>query len=336
MKKTIITLTTFFALSILSFSQKGRGGEVSKDITSLDLKKDFNVSGKSVLKKSKVAGIVKGSLHFKGITSDLKYIGKGQQRTTAKSWAILENVSAQTLQEISDEFAQSFAKKIEGLGIELQNWQKITTAKNFAKINDKQIKKEKSNQSTGLVEIKTANNGPHLKPVIGNPGTWGALAKTGKDFGGNAITYDINIDFARFDIDAKRWRTHQKTYNGTRTTTYTSAEANVVPQICIESSNGAQGLGRINTNLTFVGKYGEATIIDLNKNIYTPTNFAKEIKSTNGVMPTRMKKMFTFNTMTTGTFTVVADEQAYKKAVLEALDAYSDYLISVIKQEIRK
>lgn len=312
---------------------RGRGGERSKNIESLDLKKDFDVAGKGLIKKSEVAGIVKGALHFKTITSDYKLVGKGQERETAKAWAILEGVSETTLQEISDEFAASFSKKIESLGIEMKSWDEIKSTDNFSKVQEKEIDKTKSTPATGLIEIKTANDGPNVKPIVGNPGIWGALAKVGKDFKGNPITYDINIDFARFDIDAKRWRSPG--YGPGYDFVTTSAEANVLPQVSIEAYNGAGGLGVVSTNLTFVGKYGEANIITLGKNIYVVENYATDIDSYQGQMPERMKRMFTFNTITTGTFVIKADEQLYKKLVLDALDAYSDSLIEVIKTQIR-
>ncbi|MTI41238.1 hypothetical protein [Fulvivirga lutimaris] len=312
----------------------GRGGEKGKNIESLDLKKDFDVVGKGLIKKSEVAGIVKGALHFKTITSDYKLVGKGQGRETAKAWAILEGVSETTLQEISDEFAVSFSKKIEALGIEMKTWEEVSSTDNFPKVKEKEMEKTKSTPATGLIEIKTANDGPHIKQVMGNPGIWGALAKVGKEFKGNAITYDINIDFARFDIDAKRWRSPG--YGPGYDFVTTSAEANVLPQVGIEAYNGAGGFGMMSTNLTFVGKYGEAGTINLTKNIYVVENYATDIDSYQGQMPERMKRMFTFNTVTTGTFVIKADEQKYKQLVLEALDAYSDNIIKLIKTQIRK
>ncbi len=314
-----------------ALAQKGRGGEQGKDIESLDLKKDFDVSSPKLIKNSEVAGIVKGSIHFKSITSDLRYVGKGQDRTTAKAWAILEGVSEETLQEISDEFAASFAKKIASMGIEMKDWNEITSTSNYEKVNEKAIEKQKSNPSTGYIDIMTANKGPHVKPIVGNPGIWGALAKVGKDFGGNAITYDINIDFARFDIDAKRWRSAG--YGSGYEFETTSAEANVLPQISIEAFNGAEGLGVVPTNFTMIGKYGEASIISLGKNIYVPVNYATDIATYQGKMPERMKRLFTFSTITTGTFVIKADEAKYKAVVLQALDVYSDYLIELMRAE---
>lgn len=328
--KIIYVFLALFLAGGLS-AQKGRGGESGKSIEDLDLKKDFDVAYGKLIKKSEVAGIVKGALHFKTITSDLRLVGKGQDRTTAKAWAILEGISEETMQEISDEFAASFSKKIASLGIEMKSWDEITSTSNYEKVSEKAIEKEKSNQATGLIEIKTANDGPNVKPVVGNPGIWGALAKVGKDFGGNAITYDINIDFARFDIDAKRWRSPG--YGPGYDFETTSAEANVLPQVSIEAFNGATGLGVVPTNFTMIGKYGEASIISLGKNIYVVENYATDIDTFQGQMPERMKRMFTFNTLTTGTFVIKADEAKYKEIVLRALDQYSDYLIQLMKEE---
>ncbi len=298
-----------------------------------DTSKDFDVAGKSILKKSETAAITKLALHFKTISKASESVGKGQNKTYATAYAILEGVEEQVFQEITDEFAQSFSKKLEGLGISMIGWDKVKATENFEKMKAKQIDREFKSNTTGFEEIYTANNGPYTKQVVGNPGIWGTYAKIGKELGKgtNTIALDIIIDFASFDIDLKR--KYSAYY------TNTSASANGFPMISVMTNNGAPGLGYMTTNMTTVGKYGEATIITPKKNVLfddTKGEYAVEVSSYQGKLPERMKQRFTFgDNMTTGTFVIKADAAKYKEAVLGALNKYADFLIENIKTEVR-
>ncbi len=310
-------------LALISFSQKNKGGEKNHNSKELDLKKDFNISGKSVIKKSKQVALTKVALHFKKITNNQVYVGKGNDKVSASAWAILEGVSDQTFQSIADEFYKRLNDKLKAEGLAITDWNTVTSAKNFDKVNDKQIKKHWSNKNIGLINVYTANEGPHCKQVIGNPGIWSAYAKLGKELKSNPIALDIIIDFARFDLKMKQSGYYFRT---------TSANSNVYPQISIEKFSGANGFNTISTNLTAVGKYGEASIITMKKNIYFEDEFAQSIDSHSGKLPESMQKKISFGTnLTTGTFVINVDEEAYKTAVLNALDTYTDYMIAQIK-----
>lgn len=318
-----ILFSLIIGASIIGYAQKTKGGEKHKDGHSLDLKKDFNITGKSVVKKSKQVALTKVAIHFKKITNNQVYVGKGNDKVSASSWAILEGVSDETFQNITDEFSKSLTKKLEEQGISTLEWNTVASAKNYNKVSDKQIKKYWENKNVGLINVYTANDGPHCKQVIGNPGIWSAYAKLGKEIKANPVTLDIIIDFARFDIKMKQSGYYFRT---------TSANSNVYPQISIQNSNGATGFNVVTTNMTVVGKYGEATIINIKKNISFKDEFAKSIDSHNGKLPESMKKKISFGTnLTTGTFVINVDEAAYKIAVLKALDTYADYMIAQIK-----
>lgn len=323
MKKIILIIATIVVGTIAN-AQKVKGKEAHKDGTQLDLKKDFDVGGKSILKKADKAANVKFAIHFKTITNESVYIGGGQDVTKASTWAVLDGISDETLQSITDEFAKSFQDKLKTVGISSLEWNKITASEKWSNVEEKQIDKVFQNKNEGLMEIYTANNGPHAKQVVGNPGIWGAYAKVGKDVGANPITMDIVVDFANFNMDMKR--------RGGYGYTKISADSKVLPQISIQASNNAPGFGLMSTNMTTVGKYGEATIITLKKNITFDDEYAVSVDSYQGKMPIRMiKKISWGSTMTTGSFLITANEQKYKEAVLKALDVYSDYIIDIVK-----
>lgn len=333
MKKTVL-ITLLLCLFGQVFGQKGRGGEVGVDIKDINLKKDFYYRYNKVIKKTTKVGLVKGSLHFKTITTDYKLIGRGQERSTTKTWAILDGISHQTMQRIADEFTVSFSKKIASLGISIKEWEAIKTSKAYAKLESKQIDKHKSNPTMGTVEIKTANNGPHLRQATGNPGTISACKKIAKDIDADGLTYDIIIDFARFDIQVSRWKS--KGYGSGYDFVTTNTDASVLPQIGIKSTNGAEGFGLVSTNMTMINPNGLVSTISLNKTLFFPINFAKSVTSHEGKLPKGMKPFISINTSHSGTFIIKADEAKYKKVVLEALDQYTDKLLELIKTEIRK
>lgn len=318
MKKIKTTLTTFLALlTVAIFAQKS--------VEDIDLKKDFDVSGKGIIKKATHIAPVKVAVHFKTISNGKASIGKGQNRTSSTAWAILDGVSEATMQEITDEFAASLNQKLSDLGLSIIEWNKITAAKNYAKVTEKQREKYWDNKNEGALIIKTANDGPHTKQVIGNPGIWGALAKVGKDVGANSLVMDVVVDFANFNIKMKR--DYGITY------TSTSAQAEMFPEVSIQSSNGGTGFGMMTSSMTFVGKYGEATIITLRKDINFNHNIADAVEDYAGKQPASMKKVISFgSTLNTGSFIVKANEAEYKKAVLGALNQYADFMLEKIKE----
>ena len=324
-------------LSVAAYGQlrteRARGGEVASSFSEINVKKDFYNGYKKVVKKSKKAGLICGALHFKKITTSSVLLGKGQGRQTVKSWAILEGVSDQTMQEIADEFAVMFNKKIEAIGIETVDWSTVSGTKGFAKVTEKQNRKERTSAGYGHIVVKTANDGPYNRAL--NFNTAGLYKKVGKEIGGEVMGYDIIVDFARFDIDAKRWRSAGYGPGYDFVTTNTSA--NVLPQVSIDLGAGSNGLtNSVPTNVNFVDVNGGASLTTLLKNIYLIENYATDIDSYKGQMPAAIKKGLQINTKTTGTFVVKADEAKYKELVLKALDQYSDLIIKHFQSEIRK
>ena len=330
MKKIIYSISILIIGAIITpfitYSQnKGKTIEQQKSIEDVDLKKDFDVVAKGLIKKSKQASIAKLSLHFKTITNGKATVGKGQNRSYSTAWAILEGVSEEAMQEIADQFYTDLNGKLEKAGLPMLGWDKVQSAKSFPKVQDKQIDKYWDNKNEGAITVKTANNGPHVRQVVGNIGIWKSLASLGKDIGANPLTIDIIIDFARFDIDMSRRRGY---YNIT-----TKASSNTYPEISIQAMSGAQAFNTMNSNFTMIGKYGEAGIITLKKNVNFEYEFATELDSYNGKLPTSMKKGISFTSnLTTGTSVIKVNEEKYKEAVLGALNRYADLIILKLKE----
>lgn len=299
-----------------------------KDPKTIDLKKDLALAGKSVVKKSKASAIAKMSLHFKSMSANYDLVGSSNDRATVKTYAILEGVSEKIMQEIADEFYKSFSIKLKNIGIAPTEWKLIASAEDFAKMNDKQIDKFWESKTAGYADVVTANQGPHAKQIVGNPGIWKTYADIGKELEANVVTLDVVIDFANFLTQASKSR-------GYATTTL-EASAQVEPLVKIIANSGSATYNNIQTQFAMIGKYGEATTISLTRNIPFEGGFAVEVKSYSGKVPEKMQRRISFGeSLTTGTFIINADEQKYKAAVLSALDKYSNSLIEIMK-EVRK
>lgn len=334
MKRIISTLAGILLAYTISLGQDyatARGGTVYASFSDFEPKKDFYYRYDKVIKKSDKAGLISGSLHFKDITKGFVFLGKGQSRESVVSWAVLDGVSEQTMQEIADEFGQMMLRKIENLGITLIPDADITGAKKYDKVLEKSDKKERSKESLGRVKIKSANDAPYFKfnPLT----TPGMIAKVASDAGGDMIVYDIVIDFARFDIQASRWT--NKNYGIGYDLVNTKTSADVMPQISIATTTGGGQTSQVATMLTFYNDKKLGSSISLGKNLYYEENYATEVDSYKGEMPAEIKNGLSLNTRTTGTFVIKADEQKYKEVVLKALDKYSDYLMELISEEIR-
>lgn len=301
--KKIILFNLVTLISIYLSAQTSGTTEQHKSVNDINYKKDFNVSGKSLIKKCQTAAIAKLAIHFKTITNGTAYVGKGQNRTSSVTWAMLDGVSEVTMQEIADEFYAYVNQKLENeLNIKTIDWEQvIAQEKEYSNIREKQI--------------------------VGNPGIWGAYAKLGKALKANPITIDLVVDFAKFDIELSRRYGYSYTS--------ASASADVIPEISVQYMSGATGFNSMFSNVTFIGKYGEAGIINLTKNINFPSNYATAIESYNGKMPESMKKTISFgSSLTTGTFIIKADDQLFKSAVLSALKSYIDVVFEKIKEII--
>jgi hypothetical protein len=326
MKNLMITYVLIMA-SIIAFSQKGSNMENAVTIENINSKKDIKVDGKSIIKKSKNATLAKVAIHFKVITNGKSYIDKKafstDNATESVTWAVLKGVSEETMQEITDSFYVYLNEQLnKKLNLPTLSWNQVEQAKAFQKINDKQIDKYYDSKKDGAFVIKTANNGPHTRPIVGNPGTWGAYTKLSKELKTNPILIDIIIDFAQFDIELYKHRGYKNTT--------TSTSANITPEITIEYFYSQGSYNAIMSGISVIGKKGgSAGTIYITKDIAYPMNFSTDIKSYDGKVPEGFKKRnFTFNnTMTTGTYVIEADEEKYKEAVLNALKTYVDVLI---------
>ncbi len=330
--KNLIVILSFFLFVIGANAQDNatsRGGTAFASFNEFNPKKDFSCGYDKPLAKSSKAGLVKGSIHFKDITSGAVLLGKGQGRQNVTAWAVLEGISDQTLQEISDEFAASFLAKIQALdGLAPTESSAFTGTAAYAKASEKPGKTEDNGKLVGQVKVKTANGMTYNRfDMVKTPGPYSKMAK---EAGSDVYSYDIVVDFARFDIEASRWKTDG--YGPGYDFINTKTSSNVMPQISIRQTNTADRMKIVNSNFTLVNDKKQTSTILLMKNLYYNENYATEVDAYDGAMPESINKGVSINTKNTGTFIIKADEAKYKEVVLKALDAYSDLLVDYIVQ----
>lgn len=323
-------------ISICALAQKrdierSRSGETGKSITQLDLKKDFNTQVK-ILKKEKQLVLLKGAVHFKVIDQGVALVGKGQRRTSDVSYAILEGVSDDTRKEIVEEFNAMLIQKLEGAGFSFTNPDNLESSNKYAMLVEKQMEKTRSSKGVGAYQIETVEDKPLFKPPGGNVTVWNGMIKLSKEVEAPLISYDVIIDFARFDIEASRWKTDG--YGPGYEFQHSRSEVNILPQIGVQNFNGFQMNG-IQSGFYVMDGKGRYDFVHLSKNVYVRENYALDIDAYKGKIPESMKRLVTIATDISGTFVVKADEEKYKRIALEALDAYSDYLVEALQQKLQ-
>ena len=339
MKHKILVFTACLLLGGMVLAQKrdiegSRSMEGGKMITDINIKKDI-YSRVKLMKKNKDFGLIKGAIHFKTIDVGAALLGKGQGRTTVTSYAILEGLTDDDFNEIAEKFNESFMRKLGSLGLSEIDWSEIESAKKYPKLLEKQQDKDEVSKSVGAYKVVTVGDRPHFKMPVGNLTVFNQMKAISKSIDGPVLTYDVIVDFARFDIDASRWRTDGYGPGYDFQTTETSA--NILPQIGIEHVlNLTLGPPPVvyQSCLFYLDDAGRYDQVQLNKSIYVRENYANDIDSFKGQMPKSMKRMITINTSNTGTFVVKADPEKYKRIALEALEAYADNMIKAIEAEL--
>lgn len=315
-------------IGTMAFDQNSNNLTPLKTLDEIHPKKDIKIGSKKLFKNEKRVALFKTALHFKVISNGVAMVGKGMsQRNFATTWAILEGIESEDMQDITEAYYVMLRTKLENMGVEVVDFETIQQAATFEKLSDSDSKRDWSNKSIGAVSVHTAFNGPITPPVEGNIAHWSKLGKLSKELGATAMFVDLIIDFAVFDIDFHRKRGMNYTS--------TSATANVIPEITIKPYYGGEtppyGYSPMNSGISIVPRYGMQGTLNINKNTLFPGGFADEIESFSGQMPKSMKRWISIGNeldLTTGTFVVRANPAQYRERVLHALEQYTDALLA--------
>lgn len=313
-------------------------------VTDKDANKMFAPKGtyRSPFNKAKEIGFASVNLRFKLASSE-----RTEKRDVGKvvSWAFLEGIDDQIFQDIANQYYENLTKKFEKHGYALNDQFKESngylTLKEKSGDNDLQTYKK----NWGVAQVYTANNEPYIEYPIG---MMGAHSKMGNEMKYPIGQLLITIDFAQI-IQKIAKDTEYGFLSNVGNTVTTASKATLYPVITIEGpTESGLNLKGDGTYAKFIGNnwgYSNA-IIQVGKGVTSEKTFALKTEAIKG-MPEQMKKfkssvlgdlasIFSGGLIDSGrgtgefTFTVKADPEKYKVAVLDALDKYNEYLIAYI------
>lgn len=247
---------------------------------------------------------------------------------TAKTYALLDGVDSTFFQEITNEFGKIFIEKLTAAGV---------TFVDMAKIKDSKLYKERlaeqphepthfNFKNTGTSEVYTQNNELLWYYPVGGMKGMKFMGETG---GGQSFLR-LTVDFVEFDTEIS------KSYGWNVTTTNFSAKAFPTIKITSDhfqetgtfgmatSSNMAGGFTMGNPKNYFIATFGQL------KPIYKA--YEGKVELYDEKVPKFASKKRSFGgAVQMGTFVIQADRESYKKAVLEALTKYAEYVAAIIK-----
>lgn len=287
----------------------------------------FTVYNQKKFWSNKDWAFTKIALHFKVITSETAIGGKRNQYVDAKSWAMLNGVSEETMKEIEVEFTKRLRKRLESeLGVTTKTWNDIKDLEGSDKVKDKEDPKTHMKKSEGAAVIVTADDGPFFHRVGGFPA---GGKKLGKSSGCALIELDVILDFAIFETSIAS----TKDYGWNVTTINTRVQQGVAPVVFVSPMFGGNMDMRNSkwTGATTASGIYTSTVSSLGP-IKSDLEFASEVSTHSGEMPAIMKRKFNLaKPDMTSTFVVETTDAKYKAAALDALDQWIEGLIVELK-----
>lgn len=278
---------------------------------------------KKVLKNPEPIFIPYIALKFRTGSVGATSAGHGQDRETAKSYAVLDGIDSTLFQEITDQFYKDFTEKLKSAGVTIADFEKVKQSKTYQKFIADPRGRHYDHKDHGTAHVFTNANVPfyNYPTLITKP------MKMQKEVEAGLSSMRLTIDFVEFDMTAAR------TYGWDSRTT--SFSANVIPAVKIkcefqeglamDGGTYLNGPGFYMHNEKFLGA------VFTNKPVLKP--YDASVKSYDSKVPEFANRKFSFfgGGMQLGTFVVAPDPQAYKAAALEALNKYADYIVAVIK-----
>lgn len=256
------------------------------------------------------------------------------------SWAFLEGIDESLLQEIADEYYLRLESKMKENGIALSGEYQETDQ--YKKLIEKNADRSREvfKKNWGISKIVTANQQPYIEYPVGLMGPHASLGNDLKKPVGQVF---VTVDFAEFVLKISK---SVSNFQGIATT---KSKSTLIPRIRIEGVSQGLKMRGDGSYAVFTGRNWGYTnaIMPNDKALDSDLSYAIHTEAAKG-MPEIMKKFksnvagdlvgifsggLVGNGRATGEFTysVTADPALYKKAVLDALDKFNDYLLAYIK-----
>ncbi len=318
----------------------------AQQLTEKEIKQSFAPKGthRAPFKKAKEVALTSVNLQFKLATRQEQEKRKVGNIIT---WGFLEGVDDAAFQEVADEYYKRLASKLKENGFTVNDDYK--NHKSYQKLvdNNTDLKRETNKKNWGIAKIFTANRAPYIEYPTG---MMGAHASLGNDLKMPVGQILITIDFIEITQNIAKGLSSFTLMDGSSRTD--KFETDMRPVIRIEGVTA----GSIGKALKGDGTYAKFTgdnwsysnaIFQNNFSITSTVPYANDVEAAEG-MPESMKKfksdvvgdlvsIFSKGAVKSGRgnleaiYTINANPEAYKKAVLDALDKYNNYLIAYIK-----
>ena len=330
LKQTVITAITFTILTSFNIQ--------AQQLNEKEVKNAFIPKGtyKAPFKKANEICLTSVSLQFKLATrQEQEKRGVGNIIT----WGFLEGIDDNLMQEITNEYYSKLSEKFKAIGISLSDEYKNTDQYKKLVENGANLNREVEKKNWGISKIFTANKAPYIEFPVGMMGPHASLGNSLKKPVGTVF---ITIDF--INIDQKI----QKGVSGYwgRTDKF---ETNIEPIIRVEGvtqgakmrGDGSYALFNGNNwsfcNASLQNTYAITSTIPYAADLEKTKNMPESMKKFKSNFAADMATIFSNGIIKSGrgvsenTFTILANSESFKKAVLNALDKYNDYLLAYIK-----
>ena len=314
--------------------------------TEKELKKVFAPKGthRAPFKKANEVALTSVNLQFKMATRQEQEKRKVGNVIT---WGFLEGVDDALFQEIADEYYKNLAGKLKANGFSLNESYK--NHKSYQKLveNNADLEREVNKKNWGVSKIFTANNAPYIEYPTG---MMGAHASLGNDLKMPVGMMFITVDFIEITQNIGKGLGNFTLMGGNER--IDKFETDMRPVIRIEGITSASMGKQFKGDGTYAkftgGNWSFCNAMFQNGfSVMSDIPYADDVQVAEG-LPESMKKfksavmgdlvsIFSKGAVKNGrgnleaTYSIQANPQAYKKAVLDALDKYNDYLIAYIK-----
>ena len=252
------------------------------------------------------------------------------------AYSVLEGLSEELLQDITNEYYSMLKTRFEDMGIEVIPYSEISEAKSYEKMKDKGTREtENIKDSWGVAQIYNYDAEPYITWTSAAP--FGPQQKLPKELDAILFSSLVTVDFSHIGIDIEQYRKSDFSLSGR--VIYTEAKSSIIPAINIDgytySTSGIK-MTEDNTHIYCINPKGKQFImkLDLNESeIESEKTFATEVYKCDDCVPVFVKNYTQIMESGMGTVFVKVNQELYKVAVLDALGKYLDEIFMVINSQ---
>ena len=256
-------------------------------------------------------------------------------KSSSGSYGILEGITEEDLQAITDQVAENFIKRMkEEAGIEIVTWSSFADSPNASKIKEKAEERELYSKSQGLGYAMSYDGTPYWNKVIQIvPGG----KKLAKELGANNGMLSLYIDFADTEAEASAFVSSKKGGGWITHRWSESADQNIIPVVRVKPNMGSQNTWEAATNIGGTSVGGQSELLHSWNITYagaepdklaSDVQFATKVEEFAGQLPTVLQNRSNNKIEYVKSFVVKTTPEKYGAAVMDATNKYFDDVIN--------